>query len=85
MAISSASPAAYNAGEGNLSKWQPLRDGDADPLLFIETIPLAETRDYIKRVMTNLWMYRLRLGEPTTGLDEAAAGEWPTYEAAPAH
>jgi soluble lytic murein transglycosylase-like protein len=77
--------AAYNAGEGNLSKWQPLREGDADPLLFIETIPLAETRDYIKRVMANLWMYRLRLGEPTTGLDDAAAGAWPTYESAPAH
>jgi len=71
--------AAYNAGEGNLSKWQSLRDNDNDPLLFIETIPLAETRDYIKRVMTNMWMYHRRLGEPATGLDEAAAGAWPTY------
>ena len=71
--------AAYNAGEGNLSKWQSLREGDSDPLLFIETIPLAETRDYIKRVMMNLWMYRLRLGEPITGLDDAAAGAWPIY------
>jgi hypothetical protein len=24
-------------------------------------------------------MYRLRLGEAPTGLDEAAAGSWPTY------
>jgi soluble lytic murein transglycosylase-like protein len=71
--------AAYNAGEGNLSKWQAIREGDTDPLLFIETIPLAETRDYIKRVMTNMWMYRRRLGQPTTGLDDAAAGAWPTY------
>ena len=71
--------AAYNAGEGNLSKWQALREGDTDPLLFIETIPLAETRDYIKRVMTNMWMYRRRLGQATTGLDDAAAGAWPTY------
>ena len=71
--------AAYNAGEGNLSKWQSLRADDTDPLLFIETIPLAETRDYIKRVMTNMWMYRLRLGEETTGLDDAASGAWPTY------
>jgi soluble lytic murein transglycosylase-like protein len=77
--------AAYNAGEGNLSKWQSLREGDSDPLLFIETIPLAETRDYVKRVMTNMWMYRLRLGEATTGLDDAAAGAWPTYtQAGPA-
>ena len=74
--------AAYNAGEGNLSKWQALRESDPDPLLFIETIPLAETRDYIKRVMTNFWMYRLRLGEPVTGLDDAAAGAWPIYRSA---
>jgi peptidoglycan lytic transglycosylase len=74
--------AAYNAGEGNLSKWQSLHGSDGDPLLFIETIPLAETRDYIKRVMTNLWMYRLRLGEPITGLDDAAAGAWPIYKQA---
>ena len=54
-------------------------EGDTDPLLFIETLPLAETRDYIKRVMTNMWMYRRRLGQATTGLDDAAAGAWPTY------
>ncbi len=60
-------------------KWQSLRADDTDPLLFIETIPLSETRDYIKRVMTNMWMYRLRLGEETSGLDDAASGAWPTY------
>ena len=74
--------AAYNAGEGNLSKWQSQQDANIDPMLFIETIPLAETRDYIKRVMTNLWMYRLRLGEPVTGLDDAASGAWPIYKSA---
>lgn len=74
--------AAYNAGEGNLSKWQSQQDATGDPMLFIETIPIAETRDYIKRVMTNLWMYRLRLGEPVTGLDDAAAGAWPIYHSA---
>lgn len=74
--------AAYNAGEGNLEKWQSIQDSNADPLLFIETIPLSETRDYIKRVMTNLWMYRLRLGEPVTGLDDTAAGAWPIYRSA---
>ena len=74
--------AAYNAGEGNLQKWQSQQDPNSDPMLFIETIPLAETRDYIKRVMTNLWMYRLRLREPVTGLDETAAGAWPIYHSA---
>lgn len=76
--------AAYNAGEGNLQKWQSQQDANSDPMLFIETIPLAETRDYIKRVMTNLWMYRLRLSEPVTGLDDAASGAWPIYKSAAA-
>jgi soluble lytic murein transglycosylase len=77
------SAAAYNAGEGNLSKWQAVRGGDNDPLLFVETLPLAETRDYVKRVMTNMWMYRRRLGQAPIGLDEAAAGAWPTHVQAP--
>ena len=57
--------AAYNAGEGNLAKWK-LRD---DPLLFIETIHLYETRGYVERVLYNLWAYRMRLGSkgPLTG------------------
>jgi hypothetical protein len=29
--------------------------------------------------MTNMWMYRLRFGQPTEGLDDTAAGAWPTY------
>ncbi len=71
--------AAYNAGPGNLSRWMALHEGMNDPLLFIESLPAAETRDYIKRVMVNMWMYRKRLGEPADGLDDAAAGGWPTY------
>jgi soluble lytic murein transglycosylase len=71
--------AAYNAGPGNLSKWMALHEGINDPLLFIETVPAAETRNYIKRVMVNLWMYRKRLGEPMDGLDDAAQGRWPVY------
>ena len=70
--------AAYNAGLGNLSRWLAQHEGNNDPLLFIESIPVPETRDYIKRVLTNIWMYRKRFGEPTDGIDEAAAGKWPT-------
>jgi soluble lytic murein transglycosylase-like protein len=71
--------AAYNAGGGNLSRWMEALEGNNDPLLFIESLPAAETRDYIKRVMMNLWMYRIILGEHADGLDETAAGTWPTY------
>ncbi len=73
--------AAYNAGAGNLSKWLMTQESNDDPLLFIESLPAAETRDYVKRVMMNFWMYRKRLGQPVDGLDETAAGNWPTYRA----
>jgi len=73
--------AAYNAGLGNVSRWLAAHEGNDDPLLFIESIPVPETRDYIKRVLTNMWMYRKRFGEPPDGLEEAAAGKWPLYSA----
>jgi soluble lytic murein transglycosylase-like protein len=33
-------------------------------LLFIESLPTLETRLFIERVLTNLWIYRARLGQP---------------------
>jgi soluble lytic murein transglycosylase-like protein len=71
--------AAYNAGPGNISRWMSLHEGMNDSLVFIESLPAAETRNYIKRVMVNLWMYRKRLGEPIDGLDDVAQGRWPVY------
>ena len=73
--------AAYNCGPGNLGKWRKRVDYKDDPLLFIESIPARETRVYVERVLTNLWIYRHRLGQPTPGLDAVAAGEWPRYTA----
>lgn len=72
--------AAYNAGPGTLKKWTRNVDFKEDPLLFIESIPRHETREFIERVLTNLWMYRLRLGQPVQSLDDIAAGSWPRYE-----
>ena len=71
--------AAYNGGPGNLRKWRRRNDYQGDPLLFIESIPLYETRDYVERVLTNLWIYRYRLGQPAPSLDALASGEWPSY------
>ncbi len=71
--------AAYNGGPGNLRKWRRRNDYLGDPLLFIESIPLSETRDYVERVLTNLWIYRYRLGQPAPSLDAIASGEWPSY------
>ncbi len=71
--------AAYNAGPGNLAKWRANANDHGDPLLFMETIPMSETRTYVERVLTNYWMYRMRLNQPTPSLDALASGEWPLY------
>ena len=72
---------AYNGGPGNLAKWDRNTRYDGDPLVFIESLPSRETRNYIERVLTYFWIYRDRLGQPTPSLDAIAAGEWPSYTA----
>ncbi len=71
---------AYNAGPGNLGRWQRKMSHGDDPLLFIESIPSRETRLFIERVLTNFWVYRDRMGQPTPSLDAVVSGNWPTYE-----
>ncbi len=71
--------ASYNAGPGILAKWSgSIRDA-GDPLLFIEAIPFDETRAYVPRVLTYMWIYAARLRLPTPSLDELASGSWPRY------
>lgn len=71
--------ASYNAGPGNVMKWDKSTRHGGDPLLFIESIPSGENRDFIERVFTNLWIYRQRLGQPTPSLDAVAQNDWPRY------
>jgi soluble lytic murein transglycosylase-like protein len=70
---------AYNAGPGNLAKWRRSVDYKDDPLLFIESIPSRETREFIERVLSNVWIYRHRLGQTAPSLDRVAAGDWAIY------
>ena len=70
--------AAYNSGEGSVMKFEKRFQTD-DPLLWIESFPHVETRNYIKRVISNLWLYRAKLDQPLTGLEELADGKWPMY------
>ncbi len=70
---------AWNAGPGNLRRWKSNLKSINDPLLFIETIPVAETRAFIERVMTNYWMYQNQFGRKTPSLDAVAEGKWPIY------
>jgi len=59
--------AAYNAGPSRVRQW--MRDfGDpraknTDVVDWVESIPLGETRNYVQRVLENLQIYRLRLGD----------------------
>jgi soluble lytic murein transglycosylase len=73
--------AAWNGGPGNLNKWRRKNSYKNDPLFFIESIPSRETRNFIERVLANLWIYRDRLGQPTPSLDAIAQGDWPVYMA----
>lgn len=71
---------AYNAGPGNLRKWKREMAGmKDDPLLFVESIPMGETRAYVERVMANYWIYRLRMNQPVPSLDAVAGGQWAQY------
>lgn len=72
--------AAYNAGPGNVQKWERRARHGGDPLLFVESIPFSETRDYVKKVVSNMWIYRARYGQRAPSLEAVAANIWPQYE-----
>ncbi|CAN5900341.1 lytic transglycosylase domain-containing protein [soil metagenome] len=71
--------AGYNGGPGNVIRWDNSLNASQDPLLYIASIPLHETRDFVQRVLANYWLYQVRLGQPTPSLDQIAAHEWPRY------
>ncbi len=71
--------AAYNAGPGNLAKWQRKISHGDDPLLFIEAIPVQETRAFVRHVLASYWIYSARLGQEAPSLEAIAAGRWPIY------
>ena len=63
--------AGYNAGPGRAREWikefgDP-RDGKVDPIDWIHRIPFEETREYVQKVLSNIQVYRARLGEQANG------------------
>ena len=60
--------AAYNAGPGNVQRWQNLF-GDLPIDVFCELIPFAETRDYVQRVLGYSRGYEMT-SRPQTALVE---------------
>ena len=55
--------AAYNAGPGRAKKWRA--DQPLEGAIYAETIPFNETRDYVKKVMSNSVYYSMQFtGRP---------------------
>ncbi len=59
--------AGYNAGPGRAREWvrefgDP-RSAGVDPIDWIERIPITETREYVTKVLSNIQIYRARIGE----------------------
>ncbi len=58
--------AAYNAGPSRVDRWMhefgDPRAHDVDAIDWIESIPFAETRNYVQRVLEGVQVYRQRLG-----------------------
>jgi soluble lytic murein transglycosylase len=59
--------AGYNAGPGRAREWMrefgDPRDAKIDPLDWIHRIPFTETREYVQKVLSNIQVYRARLGD----------------------
>jgi soluble lytic murein transglycosylase len=70
---------AYNAGAGNLQKWKSDKTAMKDPLLFLETLPSKETRQFAKRILAAYWVYQERLDQETPTLKALATGGWAQY------
>ena len=76
--------AGYNAGRGRVRQWVAQhgdpRDPKVDPVDWVERIPLAETRNYVQRVMENLQVYSALFGTSIATVEpnlyRAAMIEW---------
>ncbi|TKI08693.1 murein transglycosylase [Martelella alba] len=67
------SSAAYNAGPGRVTAWLDNSAGRIDAVAFIESMPFAETRAYVKNVLAYDAFYRYFLRQPAKVLTDA---EW---------
>ncbi|MDP9045344.1 MAG: transglycosylase SLT domain-containing protein [Pseudomonadota bacterium] len=60
--------AAYNAGPGRPRRW---REGPVlEPAIWAENVPIAETRDYVKKVLSNATYYAAQLGMTAPSLTQ---------------
>ena len=84
---------SYNAGPGRTREWirafgDP-RNAGVDAVDWIEHIPFLETREYVAKVLSNIQVYRARLGDEDNALqldldlNRGKAGK-PQYSSPPA-
>ena len=66
--------AGYNAGRGRVQEWVKAhgdpRDPNVDVVDWVERIPIAETRNYVQRVMENVQVYRVRFDANAMAVSE---------------
>ncbi|QEO17596.1 transglycosylase SLT domain-containing protein [Acetobacter vaccinii] len=71
--------ASYNAGPSALAHWENSGNTPDDPLLFMELLPNAETRDYVHHTLAYLWRYAAKMKLPAPSLATLARNEWPDF------
>jgi len=71
--------AAYNAGPGRPRRW---REGPSiEAAAWAETIPFNETRDYVKKVLSNATLYAAMMGQANASLKARLGGSIGPLEA----
>lgn len=65
--------AAYNAGPARVDRWLSDANGQLDAIAFVESIPFAETRGYVKNVLSFAVFYSYFAGDQQPVLTET---EW---------
>lgn len=64
--------AGYNAGPGRVRDWVSKvgdpREAGTDPIDWVEMLSIDETRDYVKKVLSNVQVYRAELEAPGSAL-----------------
>ena len=71
--------AAYNAGPGRPRRW---RDGPVvEPAIWAENVPFNETRDYVKKVLSNTAVYAALMANILGGSGTAGGNTPPLLKA----
>jgi soluble lytic murein transglycosylase len=73
--------AAYNAGPGRARKWRQGRE--LDGAIWAENIPFNETRDYVKKVLSNTTLYAAIITGQPQSLSARLSRVGPPQSAAP--